>query len=131
MEAGDVRKAREHIEDFAGFLPDSIQNKHFVKSCPAYVSLGGLSVIAYVRRRVNFAILSASLSHFLRFSSSTLSLILITQSSLIRLCRTVKKNMEDCELIAAFASVSAHPRVFQIGNNNYFGDLCCSIKSFG
>ena len=30
MEAGDPRKAREHIEGFAGFLPDSKQNKHFV-----------------------------------------------------------------------------------------------------
>jgi hypothetical protein len=32
MEAGDGRKAREHIEDFAGFLPDSKQKKHFVQN---------------------------------------------------------------------------------------------------
>jgi len=35
MEAGDVRKAREHIDDFAGFLPDSKQKKHFVMSQPS------------------------------------------------------------------------------------------------
>jgi len=31
-EAGRRRKARENIGDFAGFLSDSKQNKHFVKN---------------------------------------------------------------------------------------------------
>jgi hypothetical protein len=31
-EAGERRKAREKIGDFAGFLPDSKQKKHFVKN---------------------------------------------------------------------------------------------------
>jgi hypothetical protein len=39
MEAGDRRKAREHIEGLAGFLPDSKQKKHFVKN-PMGVVIG-------------------------------------------------------------------------------------------
>jgi hypothetical protein len=60
MEAGDRRKAREHIECLAGFLPDSKQKKHFVKN-PLHliVTYKGSSkttyeVMSYVQRQLPY-----------------------------------------------------------------------------